>query len=117
MKSGSYSCADPNYLERSGTPADLAEAPRHQLSALIYRLVAGLGQSLQTSQENYAIDVRRAHAAGTPLAVPRVAELLADPAFDPLDRWLRQRQENVDELQADVDRFLEQARQAALEQQ
>ena len=75
-----------NYLERSGTPSALAESPRHQLAALIYLLVAGLGQDLQTSLRNYAIRFRRAHAAGTPLAVPRVAELLADPAFHPLER-------------------------------
>ncbi len=105
-----------NYLNRSGTRAALAEAPRHQLADLTYCLVAGLGQSLQTSRHNYAIHFRRARAAGTPLAVPRVAELLADPAFYPLDQWLRQRQVNADALQADVDRFLEQARQAALDE-
>ena len=105
-----------NYLERSGTPSALAESPRHQLAALIYRLVSGLGQDLQTSLRNYAIDFRRAHAAGTELAVPRVAELLADPAFRPLDDWLRQRQADVAEVQAAVDQVLDQARQLALEQ-
>jgi hypothetical protein len=34
------------FLERSGTPSDLAESPRHQLAALVYHLVAGLGQEL-----------------------------------------------------------------------
>jgi tetratricopeptide (TPR) repeat protein len=104
------------YLERSGAPSALAESPRHQLAALVYRLVAGLGQDMQTSLGNYTIRFRRAHAAGTPLAVPRVAALLADPAFRPLDDWLRQRQVNVDELQAAVDELLEQVRQWALEQ-
>jgi hypothetical protein len=42
-----------------------------------------------------------------------VAELLADPAFNPLDSWLRQRQVNPAELQREVDQFLEQARQVA----
>ena len=96
-----------NYLERSGTPSALAESPRHQLAALVYRLVSGLGQDLQTSLRNYAIVFRRAQAAGTPLAVPRLAELLADPAFRPLDDWLRQRQADVAEVQAAVDQFLE----------
>lgn len=105
-----------NYLERSGAPSALAESPRHQLAALVYRLVAGLGQSMQFSLRNYVVRFRRAHAAGTPLAVPRVAELLADPAFRPLDDWLRRREVDVDELQAAVDQFLEMARQAALEQ-
>ena len=102
-----------NYLERSGAPAALAEAPRHRLAALIYCLVVNAGQALQTYLRNYAVLFRRAHAAGAELAVPRVAELLADPAFHPLEQWLRQRQVNVTELQAEVDQVLEQARQAA----
>jgi hypothetical protein len=76
-------------------------------------LVTGLGQSYQALLRNYAIDFRRANAAGTELAVPRVAELLADPAFDPLARWLRENKVNTDELQATVDHVLEQVRQAA----
>ena len=85
-----------------------------RLAALIYRRVAELGQDMQSSLSNYAICFRRAHAAGTTLAVPRVADLLADPAFDPLARWLRGRQVDVDELQAAVDQLLEQVRQNAI---
>ena len=103
------------YLEGPGSPAARAESPRHRLAALIYRLVAGLGESLKTSFHNYVVRFRRAHAAGTELAVPRVSALLADPAFAPLAEWLRQRQVKVDELQSAVDRFLAQARQAALD--
>jgi tetratricopeptide (TPR) repeat protein len=106
-----------NYLDRSGTPAALAEAPRHLLAALVYRLVAGLEGSLQISLHNYVVSFRRAHEAGTLLAVPRIAAVLTDPAFRPLDDWLRQQQVDVDELQAAVDRFLEMARQTALEQE
>lgn len=101
------------YLERSDTPSALAESPRHQLAALLYCLAAGLGQDLQTSLHNYTIDFRRAHAAGTVPTVPRVADLLTDPAFAPLEQWLRQRQVDVAELQAAVDHSLDQARQAA----
>jgi tetratricopeptide (TPR) repeat protein len=61
------------YLERSGTPSALAESPRHQLAALIYQLVIGPGQDLQTSLHNYVILFRRAQSTGTPLTVPRVA--------------------------------------------
>jgi tetratricopeptide (TPR) repeat protein len=103
-----------NYLHRRGTPSALAEAPRHQLAALFYHLVAGLGQQMRTSLHNYAIGFRGAHAASTELAVPRVAQLLADPAFHPLEQWLRQRQVKLEELQADVDQFLAHALQAAL---
>jgi tetratricopeptide (TPR) repeat protein len=105
------------YLERSGTPSALAESPRHRLADLIYCLVSGLGESLQTSLGNYARCFRLAQAAGTPLTVPRVAELLADPAFRPLADWLRQRQVDVAEVQAAVDQALDRARQAALGQQ
>ena len=101
------------YLERQGAAPALAESTCHQLAALIYQLVAGLGQSLQTSLHNYVIRFRHARAAGSQLAIPRVAELLADPAFHPLDSWLRQRQVNPAELQRAGDRFLEQARLAA----
>jgi hypothetical protein len=45
-----------------------------------------------------------------------MANLLADPAFRPLDDWLRQHQADVSEVQTAVDYFLEMARQAALEQ-
>jgi tetratricopeptide (TPR) repeat protein len=100
-----------NDLERSGTPSALAESSLHQLVALIYTLVAGLGESLKTLLGNYAIRFRRARAAGTVLAVPRVEELLADPAFAPLAQWLSKREVPVDQLQSDVDQHLDQARQ------
>ncbi|MGH8057175.1 MAG: hypothetical protein ACREOH_08060 [Candidatus Entotheonellia bacterium] len=103
-----------NHLEHSGTPSALAESSRHRLAALMYCLVAGLGQDIQTSLGNYAIAFRRAQAAGTPLTVPRVAELLADPAFRPLADWLRQHQADVAEVQAAVDEALAMARQVAL---
>ena len=102
-----------NFLERSGIPSALTESPRHQLAALLYLIVAGLGQNLQTYFHNYAVRFRRAHAVGMVLAVPRVADLLADPAFAPLEQWLRQRRVKVAELQAAVDQFLDQARQVA----
>jgi hypothetical protein len=47
------------------------------------------------------------------LTVPRVADLLARPDFEPLKLWLRQRNVDIDELQAAIDKFLDQARQAA----
>jgi tetratricopeptide (TPR) repeat protein len=100
-----------NYLERSGTPSALAESSFHQLASLIYKLVAGLGESLKTSLGNYAIGFREARAAGAELAVPRVEELLANPAFAPLAQWLSKREVPVDQLQTAVDQCLDQARQ------
>ncbi|MFZ4677113.1 MAG: AAA family ATPase, partial [Nodosilinea sp.] len=106
-----------NYLNHSGAPAALAEASRHQLAALVYcLLVAEMGQALQTLLGNYTIFFRRAQAAGTPLAVPALADLLADPAFHPLATWLTQRQVDPAELQAAIDDLLAQVQQAALSQ-
>ena len=76
-----------------------------------------MGQHVQTLLRNYAIDFRRARAEGAQLAVPRVAELLADPAFRPLDDWLRQRGADAGEVQAAVDQVLEQVRQATAGQE
>jgi tetratricopeptide (TPR) repeat protein len=104
-------------LARSATPSALAEAPRHKLAGLVYQLVSGLGQQLQTTLRNYAIDFRRARAAGTPPAIPRLAELLADPAFRPMGDWLRRRGADVNEVQATMDQFLDMARQAAMKGQ
>jgi len=102
-----------NFLE-TGDPVDRAESPRHQLAALIYFLAAGLGQHLQTSMHNYAVRFRRAQSEGIDLAVPRVADLLADPAFQPLTAWLRRRGVEVAVVQEAVDQFLEAARNMAL---
>jgi hypothetical protein len=102
-----------NYLERSGTPSHLAESLRHQLASVVYQIVAGLRQLLHTTFRNYVVGFRRAQAQGNPLTVPRVVELLADPAFRPLDDWLRRRQCDVEEVQAAVDQALDMARQAA----
>jgi tetratricopeptide (TPR) repeat protein len=104
-------------LRRSGTPSALAEAPRHQLAALVYRLVSGMGQDLQDSLRNYAIVFRRGREAGAPPAVPRLAELLVDPAFRPLGDWLGRRGADVKEVQVAVDQSLETARQAAMEEE
>lgn len=99
-------------LNISNAPSAHAESSRHRLAALIYFLVTGLEQDSQDSLRYYAfLFFHRAHATDTELAVPRVAELLADSAFHPLDQWLRQRQVDVAELQAEVDQVLEQARQ------
>lgn len=101
-----------SYLDRNGRPAERVEVAGHLLAALVYRLV--VGQHLQTMMGSYANVFRRAQAEGTEPAVPRIAELLADPAFQPLEAWLRKRGVQTEELQAQVDKFLEAARQAAL---
>jgi tetratricopeptide (TPR) repeat protein len=98
-----------NYLDRSGIPSDFAESAKHQLAALIYRLIAELWQLLQNSLRKFAVSFRLTLSPN----VPTVADLLADPAFAPLEQWLRQRQIPLDPLQSAVDHFLAQARQLA----
>jgi len=48
-------------------------------------------------------------------AIPTVAELLAEPQFQPLNEWLRERAADVSGLQALVDQMLELAQQKASE--
>jgi hypothetical protein len=103
-----------NYLNKSCSTGDLIESSYHRLAALLYLVVMQYAQHLQTLLRSYAITFRRAHAAGTEFSPPRVADLLANPAFAPLDQWLQQHQIDLDELQASVDQFLDQARQLAL---
>ncbi len=64
------------------------------------------------SLRSYAIDFRRAKAAGTTFAVTRLSDLLSKPAFLPLAQWLDQRNVNREELQNALDQYLESARQA-----
>ncbi len=103
-----------NNLEQHDSPDDLTESSRHQLAALLYRLVMAHWQHLQGSLSNYAMRFRHAHATGTEFTAPSVADLLAVPAFAKLELWLRHEQTDLDELQAAVDECLDLARQAAL---
>jgi tetratricopeptide (TPR) repeat protein len=104
-----------SYLERQGTPSSIAESSRHELASLTYCLGAQLGRDIQFVLRNYGFTFRRARAAVSELVIPRLAQLLADPAFHPLDLWLRQNHVDLNELQAAIDKFIDQARQASLE--
>ena len=103
-------------LERTAIPAAVAEAYRHRLAALVYQLAAGLGEPLQVSLAAYATRFRRAEAVGARLDVGRLTELLDDPAFAPLDDWLREQGSDVAETQTVVDFYLEQARRIGVGQ-
>lgn len=99
-------------LDRSGKRQDRTEAPLHQLAALLYRIDAKL--DLRISLRNYAADYGRAKTAGTVVTVPRVTELLAEPAFDSLKQFLGKRQTDLQQLQAAVDAALDAARRIAI---
>jgi tetratricopeptide (TPR) repeat protein len=102
-----------NYISEAGGGQNLAESARHQLVAVVYCLAIGLAQSLQVIFHNYVILFRTAASARTEPSIPRLAELLDDPAFAALKEWLAQRQVDLDNLQAAIDQILDQARQAA----
>ena len=97
-------------LERTAIPAAVAEAYRHRLAALVYQLTASLSEPLQVTLAAYATRFRRAAAVGAALDVGRLTELLDDPAFAPLDDWLRGQGSDVAETQTAVDFYLEAAR-------
>ena len=92
----------------------MAESHRHRLAALVYHLAAGSSEPLHLALAGYAARFRRAEAAGEPLAVPRLTELLDDPTFAPLDDWLRERAADVADMQTIADFYLEQARRIGL---
>ena len=102
------------YLARNADAQAQEQAHWHRLAALLYLLVSELGQDLQTSLGNYAILFRHVKANHTRLFIPRIADLLRQPGFDPLAQWLSLRAVDLEALQTEVDQLLEQVRQLAL---
>jgi tetratricopeptide (TPR) repeat protein len=105
-----------SFLKRLNIPSAASEAKFHQLAAMIYFLVASIERRLQASLNDYRDDFCHAHTDGTVLAVPKVADVLADTSFHTLRQWLIQRQVDMDELQSTVDHLLDLVRQEALSQ-
>jgi hypothetical protein len=98
-----------NYLDLSEAKE---EAARHRLAAIAYDLVIDLGQDLSRELRNLAEAVHRAAAAGGLYELPRLAELLAGPDFEPLQRTLAERNVALDALQAQIDQQVEEVRRA-----
>ena len=98
-----------NYLTARGTPSDVVAARRHRLADLTYCLLAGLGESLKSTLANYVVDFQRAGEPGARMEVPRLAELLSDPSFGPLDDWVRRSGVELEVLQTAVDSALDEA--------
>src|SRR5258708_39404867 len=101
------------FLRDPGEEQNLAESARHGLANFVYVFVTGLAQHLETSFRHHVVFFRTAASARTEPNIPRLAELLDDPAFVALKEWLAQRQGDLDDLQAARDQILDQARQAA----
>ncbi|MEA2559987.1 MAG: hypothetical protein QOH06_1491 [Acidobacteriota bacterium] len=87
-----------------------AEAARHRLAAIIYDLIMGRGQGLATVLRGLAISMRVAAASGGRYELPRLAELLARPEFEPLHRTLIEWNVVLDDLQAQIDQLVDELR-------
>jgi len=98
------------FLERAG---QLVEAAAHELAALLYLLVMGHGQRLQTWAHPHAVRFRDARQSGREHTLPRVADLLARPGFAPLRDWLTASLVDLEQLQQAADAFVAQCREAA----
>ena len=85
------------------------------MAAIAYNLVMGHTQGLTRDLRNLAIDMREAAAAGGRYELPRLAELLARPEFEPLRRTLTEWKVALDELQAAIDQHVEEARRRVAE--
>jgi len=103
-----------SYLRRSGEALATTEAARHRLAGLVYAIVTGHGLRFQEAIQAYIVEFRSQVIDPAP-AIPTVAELLAEPQFQPLNEWLRERAADVSGLQALVDQMLELAQQKASE--
>jgi len=104
-------------LQRTGVrDAVLIESPHHRLAALVYRLVSGLDQDLWDSLNGYAKRFCAALEHGVKLPEPGLSELVAEPEFHPLDKWLRERPVDMSEVEAAVDNFRVRALLVALGQ-
>ncbi|MFL6290761.1 MAG: AAA family ATPase, partial [Thermoanaerobaculia bacterium] len=96
-----------NYLEDLG---EAEEAARHRLATIGYFLIVGHRQHLATALQGLKNSMRRAAPSGERYELPRLAELLARPEFEPLQRTLTEWQVPIDELQTGIDQIAEAVR-------
>jgi tetratricopeptide (TPR) repeat protein len=94
-----------NYLHAAGTPA---EAPSHQLAALVYTLVTGLDPRIYLN--NLAFRTRQSAARNETFTFPPLSTLLADPAFSALRAYLTSAGADLPALQARIDALVAAAR-------
>jgi tetratricopeptide (TPR) repeat protein len=94
-----------NYLHRAG---HIPEAHDHQLAALAYRLACRLDLSIPI--RNLAGRIRKAIERGESFELPRLADLVAKPAFASLRIFLTSNNLSIDSLQVSIDECIEQVR-------
>jgi len=97
-----------NHLNRTDQPE---ESTRHLLAAIVYFIVTGHHEKLQILLRNLGNRVQRSAQAGERYELPRLEALLARPEFDALRQFLEQWKVDVQELQAVIDKVVEQIRQ------
>jgi tetratricopeptide (TPR) repeat protein len=93
------------YLGTTGTTDDARE---HALAALVYFLITGL--NLRVRLMSLAIDIRNAARRGEHYDLPRLTDLLENPAFSALRSFIAERGVPVEALQAKVEQLVEQTR-------
>jgi tetratricopeptide (TPR) repeat protein len=103
------------YLGEVDDEISSSEAAKHQLAAFIYSLVGEIHEEIDICVNNYEVDFIGSRDSGKAFAVPAVHDLLADPAFAPLRRWLAAEQIDIAELEDVVFQSLEQIGRDVLE--
>jgi hypothetical protein len=68
------------------------------------------GQGLAEDLHDLEVFMQRAEASGRRYELPRLAELLTRPEFDPLQQTLTEWNVGLDELQAMIDELVEEMR-------
>jgi hypothetical protein len=94
------------YLTNAGQHA---EATVHCLAAGAYVVGIGRGDYLVTWRQNLGIHARRALANGTRYTLPRLDDVLAQPASDTLRQFLESHGIDRAALQAEIDWIVDQA--------
>jgi len=84
----------------------IEEGARHILAGIVYHIVTGNQQRLEQVLRNLAIYLQEAKEKGTIYPLPRLNELLQQPEFSTLRRWLAEWGVEVGELQGRVDEVL-----------
>jgi tetratricopeptide (TPR) repeat protein len=88
------------------TVGQIEKGARHRLAGMVYDIVTGNQQGLNQHLRNLAFDLQQAKEKGTTYPLPRLNELLQQPEFSTLRRWLAELGVEVGELQGRVDEVL-----------
>ncbi|HWM92600.1 MAG TPA: CHAT domain-containing protein [Thermoanaerobaculia bacterium] len=102
-----------NYLEHIG---EVEEAARHLQARIVYDLVTGHRQLLATAMHRLMFFMSNAAALGKRYELPRLAELLTRPEFEPLQRTLTEWNVPLDALQTQIDQHVEAVRRRVEEE-